>query len=509
MRKIIYLLLSIFLFSTLTAQDLKRVQKKYFPKPKELTINTPIASKKRDYTTYKEMKSFLSRLQSENSDIMQLEKIGYTQKGREILLAKLSNNIASSDKMRVLYFARIHGDEPGGTEGLLHFIDKITSDKSLAFLLEKIDFYILPMVNVDGGERMIRQTANGIDLNRDQVRLETPEAVALRSVVNEFDPHLCVDFHEYQPLKSAYSLISSEILTLPWDVMFLTSGNPNVATPIRESVESLYIAQVSRLLDEKGHSSHTYYTPKKGSEGVVMNLAGTSPRSTANALSLNNAFTILTETRGIGLSRETIYRRIENVYTLAYSFAYTTYQNRERLLKAIDEAVSENKPVAVSFSSEIKENYPLPFVNQIKNTLDTLELTLSNSLNSTVKLSRELPKSYLILAEQEKAIETLKNIGVEYHRLQSDQELEVEAFFISKLEREDHSFKNFTPVKVTTQLEKQKMLFPKGTVVVNTNQKRSRLLSVMLEPESSNGFVNYRVIEIEEGDQLPVFRLMD
>ncbi|MGL5014840.1 MAG: M14 family zinc carboxypeptidase [Bacteroidales bacterium] len=509
MRKIIFLSLTILLFSSLAAQDLKKVQKRYFPNPVDLKINTPIASKRSGYTSFKEMKSFLTNLQAENSSIMQLEEVGKTQKGREILLVKLSNNIADTAKMRVLYFARIHGDEPGGTEGLLHFIERMSSEESLKALLKKIDFYILPMVNVDGGERMIRQTANGIDLNRDQVRLETPEAVALRSVINEFDPHLCIDFHEYQPLKSAYSIISSEILSVPWDVMFLTSGNPNVATPIRESLESLYLADVKVELDEKGHSSHTYYTPKKGSSGVVMNLAGTSPRSTANALSLNNAFTILTETRGIGIGRESIYRRIENVYTLACSFANTTFENSDKLRNAIDEAVNEKKPVAVSFSSEVIENYPLPFVNQIKNRIDTLELTVSNALNSSVKLSRELPASYLILQDQVKAIETLTQMGIEFTRLESDQEYEVESFLINRVEKEDQSFKNFTPVRVTTQVEKSKILFPKGTVLVPTTQKRSRLLSLMLEPESSNGFVNYRVIEAKEGDQLPVFRLMD
>lgn len=509
MRKIIYLLLASLVISTLSAQDLKRVQKKFFPNPTDWQMNTPIASKSAGYTTFKEMKAYLMNLQASNPATVQLDEVGKTQKGKEILLVKLSNNQPSATKMRVLYFARIHGDEPGGTEGLLHFIDKVTTDASMKYLLEKIDFYILPMVNVDGGQHMTRQTANGIDLNRDQVRLETPEAVALRSVVNRVDPHVCIDFHEYQPLKSAYSLLSSEILTLPWDVMFLTSGNPNVATPIRTCVETLFLADAEKALTAKKHTWHTYYTPKKTNSGVVMNLGGTSPRSTTNSLALNNAFTILTETRGIGLGRAGIWRRIENVYTLAESFAKTTYSNSTTLLAALEEASKEVKPVAIEFASERMNDYPLPFVNELKNRLDTLEVTVSNGMQSQVKRARELPASYLILPEQVRAIETLHQLGIQTEQLTTATQLTVEAFEVTQMEEEQISFKTFTPVKVATKVAKQSMQFPAGTHVVKTSQKRARLLAVMLEPESANGFVNYRIIEVQEGEQVPVYRLMD
>ncbi|MGL5771546.1 MAG: M14 family zinc carboxypeptidase, partial [Bacteroidales bacterium] len=183
MKKYLILLLTSLILNASFAQDLKRVQKKYYPNPTGLDLQTPIASKKTGYTSYKEMKKYLNELQQSNDSIMKLSVIGKTQKGKDILLVKLSDSTTSQLKMRVMYFARIHGDEPGCTEGLLYFIDKMTKDNSLKELLNKIDFYILPMVNVDGGEKLTRQTANGIDLNRDQVRLETPEATAIRKLV--------------------------------------------------------------------------------------------------------------------------------------------------------------------------------------------------------------------------------------------------------------------------------------------------------------------------------------
>lgn len=509
MKKYLILLLTSLILNASFAQDLKRVQKKYYPNPTGLDLQTPIASKKTGYTSYKEMKKYLNELQQSNDSIMKLSVIGKTQKGKDILLVKLSDSTTSQSKMRVMYFARIHGDEPGGTEGLLYFIDKMTKDNSLKELLNKIDFYILPMVNVDGGEKLTRQTANGIDLNRDQVRLETPEATAIRKLVNETDPHVCIDFHEYQPLKSAYSLLSDEIISVPWDVMFLTSGNPNVSSHIRKSIESLFLENAKTKMEVNDFTSHTYYTPKKTNKGIVMNIGGASPRSTSNTFSLNNAFSILTESRGIGLGRKSIGRRIENVYLLAESFANTVYQQDTALLAALDSAMMQKDPVAVEFVSKKTAQYPLPFINQIKNKMYTLDLDVSNAMESTVTLSRELPVKYLILPDQKYAIETLNKMGVLVDTLSREEVFEVQSFEVRDVEKENTSFKTFTPVKVKTKVRTETKRFPAGTFVIKTDQKRKRLLAVMLEPESSNGFVNYRIIEATQGKELPVFRLMD
>lgn len=508
MKRYINIALAFTMSLSVSAQDLGKVQEKFFPKPENLKINTPLARKHFGYTSYKEMKIFLSQTAKNNPDLISLETIGKTQKGRDILMARISGGNKSEDKMRILYFGRIHGDEPGGTEGLLHFIDQMTSNDSLRYLLDKIDFYIVPMVNVDGGERMIRQTANGVDLNRDQVRMDSPEAVALRTMINRVDPHVTIDFHEYQPLKSAYALISEEILTVPWDVMFLTSGNPNVPNGVRHKIESLFLPNAKKDLADNDYSSHTYYTPKKTSQGVTMNMGGSSPRSTSNSLSLSNTYSILIEGRGIGLNRSSIDRRLKSVYVLAESFANTCYLNKEDLLKTLALSKMDRKPVAVDFSSKKYESQPLQFVNQLKNRIDIVPLRVSDAMQATVEKARELPEKYLILPEETKARKALGNMGIKYDIMSEATTAKVESYLIQSVENESQSFKTFTPVRVKTKILTKEMTFPKGTIIVDTHQDKVRLLSLMLEPESSNGFVNYCIIDAKEGDLLPVYRVM-
>ncbi|MGL5788176.1 MAG: M14 family zinc carboxypeptidase [Bacteroidales bacterium] len=508
MKRYINIALACMMSLSVSAQDLGKVQEKFFPQPENLNLNTPLAGKRTGYTSYKEMKRFLSQIEKNNPELISLESIGKTQKGRDILMVKIAGGKQDEEKMRVLYFGRIHGDEPGGTEGLLHFIERMTADDSLRYLLDKMDFYIVPMVNADGGERMIRQTANGIDLNRDQVRMESPEAVALRTMINRIEPHVTIDFHEYQPLKSAYSMVSEEILTVPWDVMFLTSGNPNVPNGVRHKIESLFLPNAKMDLIENDFSSHTYYTPKKTSQGVTMNMGGSSPRSTSNALSLSNTYSILIEGRGIGLSRKTISRRLKSVYVLAGSFANTCYQNKEELLQTLALSKTDRKPVAIDFSSKKHESEPLQFINQLKNRIDIVPLRVTDAMNATVEKARELPEQYLILPGETEARKALDNMGIGYEIMPETRTMKVESYLIKSTENESQSFKTFTPVRVKTQIRTKEVTFPEGTIVIDTHQDKVRLLSLMLEPESSNGFVNYRLIEAIEGKELPVYRVM-
>lgn len=501
-------MIALALSSTLLAQDLGKVQKRFFPNPEGLEINTPLAHKKSGYTTLKEMNRFLNQKRNDFGSIVSFETIGKTQKNREIQLVMLSRQGGDTNKMKVMFIGRIHGDEPGGTEGLLHFIDQITTDSELQNLLDKVDFYILPMVNVDGGLKLARRTANGLDLNRDQVRMETPEAQSLRAVINRIDPHVVVDFHEYQPLKSAYSEISDNLLTVPWDVMFLTSGNPNVATPIRTTIDSLFLPRAYDVLTNKEFTTHTYFTPRKVAGGVQLNMGGSSPRSTSNAFALNNSYSILFEGRGIGLGRKTIKRRLFSAYLVAKSVAQTSFENKELLLANLDKAVAERSPVAVEFSATKLTDCPIAFINQFDNRLDTISMLVSDAMQSQVKLMRELPEKYYLLPTELGAIQMLHRMGIQTETLLKEQTEMVESYQIKSAREEKVGFATFTPLQVSAEVIAKQVTLPVGTVVIDTYQKRMPLLSVMLEPESSNGFVNYRIIETKEGDELPVYRSM-
>ena len=81
---------------------------------------------------------------------------------------------------------------------------------------------IAPIYNADGNERMAldnrpyqlgpvggmgtRRNAQGLDLNRDHMKLESPEARALVRAYTDYDPHVVIDLHTTNGTQHAYHL---------------------------------------------------------------------------------------------------------------------------------------------------------------------------------------------------------------------------------------------------------------------------------------------------------------
>jgi hypothetical protein len=59
------------------------------------------------------------------------------------------------------------------------------------------------MLNPDGAERTARRNAQGIDINRDALRLQTPEGRFLKSVRDRFEPSTGYNLHNQSPLTIA------------------------------------------------------------------------------------------------------------------------------------------------------------------------------------------------------------------------------------------------------------------------------------------------------------------
>lgn len=505
-RQILFLTLAGALVATLSfAQQPKKVTEKFFPDP-NVEMNIPIFAKKSGYTTYKEMMEFLTAQVAAHPSLLKMEIVGQTQKRRDIPLITVSLEGGANKKMRIFYIARVHGDEPAGTEGMLYLIRQLAEDESLRPLLEKADFYIMPMVNIDGAESSNRVTANGIDLNRDQSKLDSPEAVALQVTAHRVNPHVSVDFHEYQPIRSDFSVISSDILSTPWDVMFLYSSNPNVPQVLRSAVKDMFIANAAEAMDKHNLTHHTYYTSTSDFGQVQFNVGGASPRSSSNMFALKNTLSMLMETRGIKLDRVSMKRRVFTVYELAVSFATTTCDNADHLRKVLSEAMSDKGDIAVKFSSE-KTVLPFMFIDIIKNDLVTFDVQARIAENYKVTLSRPLPKAYYISANQTEAAEKLKVMGVEVETLAEDTMVDVEAFTVTSMKESGEQVGGSVyPVDVKTKVAEKSMSFPAGTYRVPANQAYVRMATILLEPESSNGFVNYRVVKVAQNEEIPIYR---
>ena len=125
---------------------------------------------------------------------LRYETIGRSMLGRDIRAVTFG-----AGPTRVMLWSQMHGDESTATMALadvFRVLAEATSSPLQQRLSRELTVVFVPMLNPDGAELFQRQNAIGIDVNRDARRLVTPEARALKSLRDRFDPHFGFNLHD-------------------------------------------------------------------------------------------------------------------------------------------------------------------------------------------------------------------------------------------------------------------------------------------------------------------------
>lgn len=125
----------------------------------------------------------------------EVKKLGQSIEGRDISLI----SIGSGD-VDILLWSQMHGDEPTATMAIFDILNFLADPKEFAEekkeMLKNVRLHFLPMLNPDGAEVFKRRNALGIDLNRDALRLQSPEANILKKVRDSLDAEFGFNLHD-------------------------------------------------------------------------------------------------------------------------------------------------------------------------------------------------------------------------------------------------------------------------------------------------------------------------
>jgi hypothetical protein len=154
----------------------------------------------------------------------------------------------------------MHGDEPTATAALFdvfEYVRRHRAEPAVRGLLSALTVHVVPMLNPDGAERFQRRNAQGIDINRDALRLQTPEGRALKALRDRLNPALGFNLHNQNWKTSAGKTgkpASISLLAVAFDEA--RSDNPGrvrakkTCAVIRDALEPLALGQVARYDDE-------------------------------------------------------------------------------------------------------------------------------------------------------------------------------------------------------------------------------------------------------------------
>ena len=507
-----YFYISFFLLGTIIAvsqpnPQSKKITNDFFPDYQELLEITPALKKKKGFTNYEELMTFLNNLKNKFPDKIEIKFIGESQKGYEIPIVFL--NSENKNNLKVWFKGGLHGNEPAGTEGLLYLLDRLLNDSSLKYLLDNTNIAILPMANIDGYIKQNRYASNGLDLNRDQTKLMALESINIKQAFTNFNPDIAVDFHEYRPYRKDFARMSDFGITSVYDVMFLYSGNLNVPENIRAITDTLFVENARSVLDNFKLRHHDYISTTKYLGEIQFNQGSTNARSSATSYALNNTISTLIEIRGVGIGKTSFKRRVNSAFSIALSYLKTTVENRDFIKSELKKSLNYNSSDIVVTSSRTVEKEIIQTIDLNSNKIIDYEVTIRDALRSNPTLVRDRPLGYLILEENIELIEKLRVLGLEVNIVENDTIMKVEKFKITDYNDNFDKYEKMNLQSVKALLVEDEITIKQGTYLILTNQRTSNILTELLEPEAPNSFVSFGILKTEINQILPIYRLIN
>ncbi|HET6779475.1 MAG TPA: M14 family metallopeptidase, partial [Gemmatimonadales bacterium] len=220
----------------------------------------------RETSSYLDVLGFVDSLQMRSSEV-RIGTLGTSSEGRRIpyVVAARPGLMTPAEAHRsgkpVIYLqANIHAGEVEGKEAAQMLLRDLTIGP-LGHLLDKIILLVVPIYNTDGNERWgpgernrpgqngpatvgQNTSGQGLNLNRDYVKLEAPETQGSVSLLQAWDPDLFIDLHTTNGSYHGYVLTYAPGL------------NPNV-NPAVDFVRDRFLPEVRRRMQRR-HGQRTF-----------------------------------------------------------------------------------------------------------------------------------------------------------------------------------------------------------------------------------------------------------
>jgi len=503
------------------------------------TVDQPMLTTRAERTRYEQTTGYGEVVQimqraAALSDQAHFTTFGSSVEGRPLPLVVVGDtldarpaSVRASDRIRVWLQATIHGGEVCGKEALLMLLrDLVTGEH--ADWTSSLTLLIAPIYNADANERIgannrpfqfgpiggagVRANAQRFDLNRDHMKLESPEARALSRAYQDYDPHVVVDLHTTNGTRHAYHLTYAPPL------------HPNTHPAIDALLRDEWLPTVSRVVKATDGWDFYYY-------GNVQRGDGTAPgwrtfdhrgRFNNNYLGLRNRIAILGEAYAYASFEERVaatLRFVEEILAFAHDRAdeVAAVVNRadgESVVgtRLATRALPRRSDTPVEILLGATEDVPNPYTQQVmRRRLDVVTPTAMYEYGTFAAADDEVaPAAYYVPADLTPVVDLLAAQGVDGIPLASESTITAERFVITGSVLAERVFEGHRERTVEGAWEPIAHSVPAGTLVVPVSQPLGRLVFALLEPRSDDGVLNWNLLDdrVAAGAVYPILRVL-
>ena len=435
--------------------------------------------------------------------------LGRSQQGEAIqalVLARAAGTEAAAlranGRPTVLLVGQQHGDEPAGSEALL-IVARELSQGLLQPVLERINVIIVPRANPDGAAAGQRATASGLDMNRDALMLNTPEAQALARLGRDYKPTVVLDAHEYAV---AGRYVEKFGMVQKFDALLQYATTANLPEFLTKAAEEWYRRPMLAALKAQGLSAEWYYTTSDDQADKKVSMGGVQPDTYRNVDGLKNMVSLLVETRGVGIGRLHIQRRVHTHVTAIASMLASTAQRAPELSQLrpyIDKEVAALacKDIGTVQALPTAAQFELAMLDPVSGEDRVITVDWDSALALRAVKTRARPCGYLLPADATSAVERLRLQGVQVLRVPEATSLLVDSY------RETSRTSGSKPdvrgavadgekiIRIEVGLTRGVIDVASGSYYVPLNQSLGNLAFAALEPDSpssyfANGILN-------------------
>ena len=474
-------------------------------------------SGEKDSPSYEETIKYFKRFETE-TNMAKLISLGESSQGREIkcLVVAKGNHFTPQKARRrgkaiVLIQNGIHPGEIEGKDASMLLLREILITKEKKNLLDNLVLLFIPILNVDGHERLspynrpnqngprmmgFRTTAINLNLNRDYMKADTSEMKSLLRLFSNWLPDFYIDNHTTNGVDYQYH------------ITYGMERHQNIFGALGKWGQEKFIPFMKNEVEKKGFlvSKYIEFYKQELEEGIID--WHYRPMFSNGYSALQNRLLLLIETHSLKPFSNRVYSTKAMVES-TLEFLNTNHKELRELNKKADrESVKRyadgNSTFPISFDGT--DEFELMNFKGIEYDKEESKITggsikryigkpidIQVPVYNKVKITKrvKLPFAYVIPKEFKEVVRILKLHGIKAETLKEDKTVEVEKYHFTDYKFAERPYEGRQGVQVKCETINDKMFFPVGTYIIKTKQRGIRVIANLLEPEAPDSFLSW------------------
>jgi len=463
----------------------------------------------------------------QNVDCISFGKTPEGRQMRALVVADSKKGLLSfyaKKKKRPVVFVQggIHAGEIDGKDAGFWLIREILENEAnpkTVKALKEVTLVFVPVFNVDGHERFgkhnrpnqvgpeemgWRTTAQNYNLNRDYMKVDSPEMKAMIQLLNQWDPLIALDLHVTDGAKFQHDV---SIIMEP--LFYGLKETREMALEIKE--------MVLNGLKTEGHLPLGFYPSflKEDEPSSGFDLGVAPPRYSQGYLGVRNRVGMLVETHS-WKDYATRVKAARNVVENTLLIIAEKGKQWRKQIEILDGQVSSQvgQEMGLAFKNSEKKKEEISFLGYHYQREDsavsgTTKITYFSNQPEVWKvplytevipeISERIPEGYIVPKSfQSIVIPKLQAHGIQFREIEDQVGIkEVEIFRADSFKFAEKSFEGHQGLKVTGEWKKEKVTINPGDLFVSTRQPKAFLIFHLFEPKGPDsllawGFFNSR-----------------